>query len=305
MDIYIQKLVERVVTDNYNHLWIHGLRRSGTTAVWKMFKNLDGYTAFDEPFNPLLLKNLPQQHRKQTWDEFIELYRKGSLMKHLVTISPEDEAVQNLELDYCNYLDYLLQQPTIIDFTRLNFKLQAVIEKYRYVNHLVLFRNPIAFATSHIINSENTKIGRQLYYRSFFWTKNVNFNSWGLNDIIHGNAFPKLLADLEIPLRYQISELSPVECCLLIWLAHWRYSLKVKDQNPNANIEIIFLEDIYPGCEQFTRFLSRAGIEIAALRRVHLTRPATGFCADDTRWKNAAKKVGYNRTEIEKFMQDS
>jgi hypothetical protein len=269
-----------------------------------MFRGLGGYTAFDEPFNPLLSNNLPRQHKKQTWDEFIELYHAGTLTKHLVTISPENEAVQTLEADQLNYLDYLSQQPSIIDFTRLNFKLQAVVEKYRHVNHLVLFRNPIAFATSHIINSENTKIGRQLYYRSFFWTKKVNFNSWGLYDIIHGGAVPKLLADLEIPLRNQISELLPVECCLLVWLAHWRYSLKVKEQNSSINIEVIFLDDIYSGGDQFTRFLSRAGIDVTTLKREHLTRPVTGFCADDTRWKAAARKVGYNQIEIEKFMKD-
>lgn len=268
-----------------------------------MFRGLDDFTCFDEPFNPILPTHLPKQHRKKTWDEFIQLWRDDHEMfnKHLEVIYPQDEAIESLSKRQIDYIKYLSQCPTIIDFTRVNFKCSELINEFPDVSLLYLFRSPAAFVSSHIINSENRRLLRQQFYKSMFFSGMVGCNSWGLDDVIKTSHFQDLIDRLDIRPKKPVQRLRSAEKLLLFWLAARRYSQAVADES-EKRVFIGSYEKIIDGtCGNFSAVLASVGIEKESLSLNHLTQYSLGFKHDSSKWFNLALNAGFEDFEINNY----
>lgn len=290
----------------YRHLWITGLRRSGTTAIWRMFRKLEGFTCYDEPFNPKLATDLPEQHRKGTWDEFIELWNSDhdAFTEKLTTISLVHEMTPQLTKRELDYLLYLARIPTIIDFTRLNFKVHEVLEKVPDTVVLYLFRSPAAFATSHLINSENRKFLRQRYYRTMFFSSVIGFNSWGLESNFLSPGFAELVENCGIIPRKPLRKLKSVEKLLLIWLTARRHSEKTIEEETNGRVFVTSYEDIIDGRSNgLAKAIAALGLEEDHLATTHLRDYSLGYRHRNPVWSNLSRNAGFSEDEIRTYLR--
>lgn len=288
------------------HLWILGLRRSGTTAIWRMFRGLDQYVCYDEPFNPKLLAELPNQHRKGTWDEFIRLWEEDrrQFLQKMTVLSPEDETLPELSQDSEAYLRYLMRSPTIADFTRLNFKGGDLAKHFPDATIMYLFRSPKAFATSHIINSENRSFLRQPYYRYLFFSRLIGFDSWGIESSVRSRGFTALIEQCGIIPRKSLRRMLSVEKILLYWLVARRTAQNVVNENASGGVFIAGYEDIIDGkCEGFSAALSSIGICVSDLRDDHLRRYSLGHRPNRAVWREAARNAGFTDKELETYIE--
>lgn len=291
---------------NFEHLWLSGLRRSGTTAIWKMLRPVTRFQSYDEPFNPKLGVHLPQQHHKCTWDEFIQLWNNDFASFHdkLTPIHTADEVDPELNQASLDYLRYLSQTPTIIDFTRVNFKAEAVLQRFPSAVLLFLYRSPIAFATSHLINSENNKLMRQYYYRRVFFTSFANFNSWGLEDSFSSPYLANLIDQLGIRPLKSLRQFKSVEKLLLYWLLARRYSQRIVDRDTIGRTFAASYEAILD-CQsnEFDQALKLVGINKQELFTGHLRSYSKGYQHNNPAWDSYATNAGFSKTELEIYVR--
>ncbi|MGZ0656215.1 sulfotransferase [Coraliomargarita sp. W4R53] len=179
------------------NIFIVGLRRSGTTIFWETLRQNKSFVSFDEPFNPLLTE-LPLQNRKRTRDEFIEVFNRDSeaFRTNFAAIPLDEEFAPGLTALQSNYLKWLLGQfdkPAIVDFTRCTFKIEALHQIDPEAVLIHLFREPGAFATSHLIPSRSRKklpCHTQLmdwYRKTTFFSRTGGFDSYGYENLYNLN----------------------------------------------------------------------------------------------------------------------
>ena len=284
------------------HLWILGLRRSGTTAVWRSLRNASGFRSFDEPFNPLL-KRLPEPHRKGTWGEFIELYSNDLVQFKKVyrAIYPGREAESHLDDDEIRYLRYLSVRPTIIDFTRLNFKAEALAKSFPNSIIAHQFRSPIGFVSSNIINSENRRFLRQGFFKISFFSRLARFNSWGMSDLVLSPAFNDLVKRLNIKVRAPVASLYPYERLLLIWLVARVCAQNAKRRYPHQIFIASYEKILQLTCPEFERALNGVGLSWNDLRSSEFSPPSLGYRSCSEAWADGARRVGFNDAEISDY----
>lgn len=172
------------------NIFIVGLRRSGTTIFWRMFRDDKRFLCFDEPFNPAL-KGLPKPHPKGTRSEFIELYRRDPVQfrKEFYPIPLQEELKTELSRKQKGYLEWLLHfnQNTVCDFTRCAFKLSDLHDVDSGATVIHLHRQPQSLATSHLLpsgaNSLRRRVGNWLRRVSFWWRKGW-YDNWGFETVI-------------------------------------------------------------------------------------------------------------------------
>jgi hypothetical protein len=293
-------------TGKMKHLWLFGLRRSGTTAIWQMFRGIDKFTCYDEPFNPKLETHLPKQHRKGTWDEFIHLWNceNSIFLRKIKTISVAAEMLSDCEPEYLEYLSYLAVTPTIIDFTRLNFKLENTLPAFPDAVAVFLYRSPIAFTTSHLINSENNKLFRQKYYRAMFFTRFIGFDSWGLEQNFKSPGLDELIDKCNIIPRKSLKKLQSAEKILLLWLAARRTSQNYVDHDKAGRSFVASYEDIIDGTRSgLDDAIEVLGIDPTKLRRSHFHEYSLGFKHDLPLWRVLARNAGFTEEEIAIYLR--
>lgn len=288
------------------HFWISGPRRSGTTAVWQLFRGLDGVTCYDEPFNPKLRTDLPAQHRKGTWDEFIALWNTdhARFTDALATLDPSEEVSTHVTHRDLDYLRYLARTPTVIDFTRLNFKMGAVLPAFPDAIVLFLYRSPIAFATSHLINSENRKFLRQRYYRTMFFNKRIGFDAWSIEASVETPGFASLVEACAITPRSPLGKLRSVEKLLLYWLTVRRFADMTLAADTRGRTFCAAYEDIIDGTSQgFEDALSAMGLRRSQLNTSHLRAYSRGHRPRFAIWKDLARNAGFSPEDIERYLR--
>ena len=287
------------------HLWIIGLRRSGTTAVWRMFRDLENFTCFDEPFNPKLETGLPEQDWKKTRDEFIDLWHKDhdNFVGRFQKIEFDDELNQELTRPQISYLEYLRNERTVIDFTRVNFKLEDMIQNFGNTSFLLLFRSPIAFVSSHIISSEISWWKRNVI-KPFFFTNFLSFNRWGIQDSLKNKNFFNLLDYCDIKPKRKFDRLSSVEKLLCYWLCARRYGEITSGKFKNEPVYISSYEDIMKNeCGEFNKALSSAGINPNELTRAHLIPVNPGYRSKGGIWRKLAHNAGFSNDEFDSYIR--
>ena len=287
------------------HLWIIGLRRSGTTAVWRMFRDLENFTCFDEPFNPLLETDLPEQDWKKTRDEYIDLWHNDhdNFVGKFQKIEVDDELNPGLTRPKISYLEYLRKERTVIDFTRVNFKLEDIIQNFGDTSFLLLFRSPIAFVSSHIINSGKHS-WKQRVAKSLFFTNFLSFNSWHIQDNLKNKNIFNLLDYCDIKPEKRFDRLSRAEKLLCYWLCTRRYGEITSEKFKNEPVYISSYEDIMKNeCGEFNKALSSTGINPNELTRAHLSSANPGYRNKDDIWRKLARNAGFSNDEFDSYIR--
>lgn len=176
------------------NIFIVGLRRSGTTIFWRMFRDDDRLLCLDEPFNPLL-SDLPRPHEKGTRAEFIDIYESQPdvFRRKFSPIEPKEEVETGLTDGQAEYLTWLLGQNrhVVCDFTRCAFKIEDLhrIDPSAVLVHL--HRRPESVATSHLLPSGSGTWRRPLANiarRLSFWWRRGWYDNWNFETIIGKSA---------------------------------------------------------------------------------------------------------------------
>jgi glycosyltransferase involved in cell wall biosynthesis len=134
------------------HVFIIGLKRSGTTIFWKTFRGDNRFVCFDEPFRPHLRAYVENgiNDKKGTMDEY--LTRPRLTKNHWSCIQPYEEQIAKFLGHQVLYLKEMLNtsENVCIDFVRCHSKMTHLrkIAPDALIIHLV--RDPRAFVTSHL-----------------------------------------------------------------------------------------------------------------------------------------------------------
>ena len=176
------------MSETPRHIAVVALRRSGTTALWNLFRQDARYTCYDEPFSHLL-HDLPVDNVKRTRAEFIALYnRDPDRFRSLYAPIPRgEETVRGLSEKQVEYLEYFLEGgPTAFDVTRCMGKIPAIHAIIPDAVLVHLYRHPVAFASSHLLPSDRfDPLGlRKRRNRSTALTRSGRFNGWGMEELL-------------------------------------------------------------------------------------------------------------------------
>lgn len=281
------------------------LRRSGTTALWRLLRQDPRHRCYDEPFSPLLSR-LPENNAKGTWDEFITL-RAGDPETWAARFAPvprAEELCEPLTPAQADYLAFLAAEgPVVIDETRAVGKLEGIATVLDRPAVIHLHRHPVAFASSHMIASQNRKpLRAQLHRLGLFW-RWFYFDGWGMEE--HWRA--PLRARTEGWLRGEgVTPPGPrapaVHKLLAIWLASYRQLERDGRQYAGGRFLSLSFEALclspLPWIDAIYRLAERPphAVDCTAL---HLASP--GYRPGDPRWRKAARAVGFAPGELARF----
>jgi hypothetical protein len=170
-------------------LIIAGLRRSGTTIFWEIFRQDSRLLCYDEPFNPHL-HVLPARTNLKAPEEFIRLVERDSrrFWEQYSPIHFSDELREGLSDRQRDYLRFLAGtgDRVAIDVTRCQFKIAALAELAPDAVLIHLYRPPESLATSHLMPSSPGWRGavKRRLGQSGFWTRHEGYNGWSFESII-------------------------------------------------------------------------------------------------------------------------
>lgn len=169
---------------------IVGLRRSGTTVFWRIFRQDPRFLCFDEPFNPILM-DLPRNGAKGTRDEFIEIFRNDPdlFWRKFREISPLEELHHKFTSQQAEYLKWLseMKANVVLDTTRCYRKLADLREILPEAYIIHLHRCPSAWAYSHLIPSEAGSALyriRHIYRKMRLFDIKYGFRNWSIENIL-------------------------------------------------------------------------------------------------------------------------
>jgi hypothetical protein len=286
------------------HIVILGLRRSGTTAVWRIFRQSEALVAFDEPFNPKL-QELPAEHCKQTRKEFIEIYKRdpAAFKKYFAPVHIEQETEPGLTLDQIRYLGFLLDGVghAVLDVTRCHNKIAALREAIGPSVLIHLFRDPVSWVSSHLIPSDRPDVlSLRRHYDTFrLFGRTSSFNHWGMEALTSGqyrSATRKLLAaqGVDLPKR----NAPAYQLLLAFWLGAFRLAERQGRNVYGEHYVSALLDDICSAPDHFIEIVySQVGLpfrkQVSSLRS---PPPPPRF--DDKRWVQAAQDIGFSDAEI-------
>ena len=291
------------------HVVVLGLRRSGTTTVFRLLRQDPGFTCYDEPFNPMLSR-LPADNGKQTWAEFIRLHEAGPerFRETYAPIPLEEETQRGLTARQKEYLGFLTRAgPTATDVTRCTGKIPDIAEVLPNAVMVHLFRHPTAFASSHMVPSEHPSALRRALLRfSMFW-RSSHFDSLGLEQLVR-TAYAEQTRALFEPegVVFRRGRRPAIEMLLAFWLGAWRLTAREGQAAYGPRyIEVPFeklcaeptatLDLIYTAAEAV-----RPSIDLSGL---HAASP--GVRPGDPRWRRAAESVGFSKEELRRFFPES
>lgn len=288
-------------------LLVLGLRRSGTTVFMQYLNPHRADTAFfDEPFGHQLVR-LPADHPKNTWGDFRKLYLDDPVAwrRRYRCIEPADEPLPDLSPDHLGYLEWLLASRThvLVDETRLAFKIRVLAEHLRDVHILHLHRAPAAWATSHLIPSASSWLGRlrRRVDAHRFWTRRTGFDRWHLESVIRSARCAMAQHELDsFGIDPTCLEDAPAVEALL---AFWRLAFDtVERDGPNyfgprfrSMAFEHFTQDPAAAVEEISEW---CGTTLGAPRPPHVHRAAAAYRANDPRWEEVGARVGLGQAEL-------
>lgn len=170
-------------------IFLIGLRRSGTTTLFDLFRQDKRLVCYDEPFNPLI-RDIPARDEWGTKQEYIDLYNRSpaAFWDRYAYIDGVDEIRPGMEPRQRAWLRTLLDSApsTFMDFTRVHYKLADLHAACPDALLIHLHRSPAAFAASHILPSPWQADRKLKYWRArlAFWRITQKYNTWGLETVI-------------------------------------------------------------------------------------------------------------------------
>lgn len=290
------------------HIIIVALRRSGTTALWRLFRQDPGYVCYDEPFGRLL-RDLPREHRKSTRAEFIELFNRDPerFRAMYAPIQRSEETARGMTSRQREYFRFLASGGAMVaDLTRCHGKIPELHEVLPDAVMVHLYRRPAAFASSHLIPSDRADLFgiREWMARRSTFTRRRGFNAWGMEELLREPHAATTRALLE-PEGVRFPEPGSTAAELLV--AHWLGSWRVAEREGRAAFGERFLS------LEFEDFCASPDIH---LRRIYdaadaprfdfdlsgLGTPSAGHLPHDARWERIARAVGFTDDEIGRFI---
>jgi hypothetical protein len=281
------------------------LRRSGTTALWRLLRQDPRHVCYDEPFSPLL-RRLPANNAKRTWNEFIALraHDPASWAARFAPVDRAGEFCEAMTPAQADYLAFLSKRgPVVIYETRAFGKLEGICAVLDRPVVIHLHRHPVAFASSHMIASQNPGFMRGHLHRLGFFRRWFRYDSWGME----AHWRPPLRARTEAWLRAEAvvppaPRAPAIHKLLAIWLASYRQL--ERDGRHHAGERFLslsfeaFCRSPAPWLEAIYRLAGRVphGVDCSAL---HPASP--GYRPGDPRWQAAARAVGFTPDELARF----
>lgn len=282
---------------------ISALRRSGSTIFWRCFRNATDALCFDEPFNPNLIR-LPHPHEKNIDAEYLRLLNQDptAFWDAFHPIYPVEELDPSLKPQTVEWFEWICDSPApvVLDTTRCWNKIDALADRVESNTYLVhLHRAPASFAASHLLPSgiNGSLLGKWDLFkrRRAFFDMDEGFNFWGIEDIV-GNgsqsAFAsRILRDTGLADRFYS------------WMAHakllyfWKVAYSKVEGAGQSTFGDRFLSVSY---EEFSRapekvlgvIRDRTGLSLEMERLPDVIPSTSVFRAGDSRWYEAAEKVG-------------
>lgn len=287
------------------HIVVLGLRRSGTTALWEVLRQDPQHICYDEPLSPLL-ELLPANNAKGTWDEFIARRARdpAGWAVQFAPVPRGEELTPQLTLAQGRYLRHLCADgPAVIDETRATGKLaplRAVIGPAVFVH---LYRHPVAFASSHMIASQNPRFLRQRLHRLGLFRRWFYFDAWGMESFWRA---PLRDATTALLRREGIIAPAPrapaIQKLLALWLMSFR---RLERQGPRLCGEGFVSMSFEAFCADPIRHLgalyARACRAPFSFEVGSIHTAARGYRPDDPRWRAAAEAVGFSEAELARF----
>ena len=288
------------------HILIVALRRSGTTAFWRLFRQDLRFRCFDEPFN-MLLRELPAEHRKQVRKEFIDLYNEdpAGFRSMYAPIAPREEVTTTLTDKQKRYFRFLLAGgPTVIDVTRCSAKIASLHEVEPEAVFIHLYRSPISFVSSHLIPSSQRdflNVRKTIRGRTLF-TRNRGYNWWRLEELLsdHYDSTRTLLeaSGIHVPPRGAPA----VELLTAYWLGCYRMAeAKGKELYGDRFISMAFESFCESPDIHLRHCYALAGVNPYDLNTSALRAPGRGYRRSDSAWRTVAEKVGFSAQELARF----
>lgn len=278
-------------------VFIIGLRRSGTTAFWRSFRNDPRLVCFDEPFSPELMR-LPLDHPKRIWGEYIERFDPADFWGRYTSIGPEQELEPSLTESQRAYLEWLLGQhrDVVVDLTRCSLKLADLAALDGECMFIHLHRSPQGFASSHMIPSRSDAIGRlrQVKARHDFWDRTTDYDGWGMERLYSNSPASKFgvmleAAGFDVERCYQLPAVGRL---LVLWLYFFnQINQQLADTSANA-ISIRFDEFSSHPKANMTDLYRRAGFDVKKVpAQDHIQLSPPGNKPDSPRWNEVWESV--------------
>lgn len=290
------------------HVIILASRRSGSTAFWRLFRRLPGYTAYDEPFNPLLNK-LPRDNRNATRGELIELYNTDprGFRSRFAPVTSEQETTPGMTDEQRTYLAWLLDQgPAVLDITRCHAKIPDVHAVAPDAAFIHLYRRPASFLTSHLMptNGLGNHPLREWWRGWTFFTRRSGFNKWHLEELLTGTYADGTRQLLERQgVRLPDRDATAAEHLMAYWLGCYRLAEREGRRSYGERFVSVDFEAFCEDPEGASGPVRDAlGDPAAALDFSRLRTPRPGFRPDEPRWRELADQVGFTSEEVDRLL---
>lgn len=288
-------------------LLILSLRRSGSTIVWKTFRQDKKLTCYDEPFGNSHI-NLPRPNRKNTNHELINLVKKDPVMfwQKYCPIDFSQELSEDMLDDQKCYLKFLLNtsEHVVCDLTRFCFKLKTLKEVCpdAYIVHL--YRSPQAFVSSHILPSAPeahklsqavVKVKRSIN-RSRFWSLRQGYDSWGYERIIgdsNESKFSTYLKDKGLFFD-DFNSLPAYGKLLYLWkICYDKIEREGRDCFGDKFSSLPFEFFCRFAQEYMEKIYGLPGLEMPEFSFNRIRKSSPGFRAYDHRWEDMSNRLGF------------
>jgi hypothetical protein len=289
------------------HILILALRRSGTTALWRLFRQNSAYCCFDEPFNRLLYK-LPKENTKGVRREFIELFNQdpARFLRNYKPITRAEETSPGMTDSQASYLRFLLSVgPVVVDITRCHSKITELHREMPEAVFVHQYRRPAAFVSSHLLPSDRVDfLGIRSYWdRRVFFTRTKGFNRWGMEELLrepYAETTRRLLAPEGVGLPPKGSP--AVALLLAYWLGCYRLAEREGSRLYGSRfVSLCFEEFCANPNEALSEIYRLAGAAPFETDLTSIRSPGSPFQPEDSRWRFLAREVGFSPEEIEKF----
>jgi hypothetical protein len=205
-----------------------GLRRSGTTALWRSFQQLPEFIGLYEPFNPKLARPTAVDH-KQVWADLRAIAARDPVeFARLCTpIAPIDEASDVMSAANADYLRWLLDgaasSNVVLSMVRCGFKLRALHNLVGPSVLLHISREPVAWIASHLHPTEqgSSYAQQRLRARLPVVRERSMPRDYALDRVVASPAFTARLDATGISAA-RFRRLTAAQRLYLLWLLHER-----------------------------------------------------------------------------------
>lgn len=299
------------------NLVIVGLRRSGTTAFWGLFREDERFACYNEPFNQQLARvgTLGWDGARFTAREFDALYRRdpAAFWHHYAPIARHDELKDGLSDQQARWLAWLhdTAEHTCVDVTRCHFKLASLrdVDPEAVVVHL--YRPPANWVTS-VVQPSTTHLKRlsnpaeRLYhstrlrvqaarFRRTFWETRDGHRFKGFDELIGthpGTYFGTRLAEAGLD-PAEVYAMPDVGRLLTFWKLHHE---RVERDGPlvfgDRFLSINFNDVCRDPAAVRAHVYERFGMAPPAAPPRGIHPPPPPFAGNDPRWTDYARRLG-------------